>query len=69
MVNSQYFLNFAIQSQMLSEIEKDFTRFGTRICQELEPLAEECETRPPTLQTLDPWGKRIDSVGNYINKL
>jgi hypothetical protein len=48
---------------MMTEVEQDLSRFGSRICNELEPLAEECEARPPQLQTLDPWGKRIDAVG------
>lgn len=49
--------------QILQEQESDFTRFGERICNELEPLADQCEAYPPYLEQFDSWGNRVDKVG------
>lgn len=43
-------------------IAQELEKFGTRVHDELEPLAQEAEKNPPQHIPYDPWGKRIDHI-------
>lgn len=44
------------------EIDSDLNRFGKRVQELLEPLAQVAERNPPVHVPYDPWGKRIDHI-------
>lgn len=48
--------------EVFEELERDLSRFGDRVLEEMEPLAREAETNPPVHVPFDPWGKRIDEI-------
>lgn len=45
-----------------SELEADLARFGQRVVDELELLAQEAERNEPMHIPYDAWGKRIDEI-------
>ncbi|KAF8784250.1 Acyl-CoA dehydrogenase family member 11 like protein [Argiope bruennichi] len=44
------------------EISQDLKQFGQRIINEIDDLGWECELNPPTLETQDVWGRRVDDL-------
>jgi len=51
-----------LPSDMLKDIESDLLRFGSRVLNEMESLAQEAEAHLPVHVPYDPWGKRIDVI-------
>jgi putative acyl-CoA dehydrogenase len=58
----QNYLRRIIPKDMLSNIESDLIRFGSKVSQEMETLSQEAESNPPVHVPYDPWGKRIDHI-------
>ena len=58
----QDYLRNIIPAQNWQEIQKDLSRFGGRVIDEMEALAKEAESQPPVHIPYDPWGKRIDEI-------
>jgi putative acyl-CoA dehydrogenase len=58
----QNYLRRIIPKDMLSDIESDLIRFGSKVSQEMETLSQEAEGNPPVHVPYDPWGKRIDHI-------
>jgi putative acyl-CoA dehydrogenase len=56
------YLGRLLPKEVLAFVEKDLTRFGERVRDELEVLANEAEREHPVHVPYDPWGKRIDHV-------
>lgn len=58
----QSYLKRHLPSQYFQEIHDDLSRFGRRVCNEIDDKGLECEEQPPTLTHFDAWGNRIDRV-------
>ncbi|GBL82368.1 Acyl-CoA dehydrogenase family member 11 [Araneus ventricosus] len=58
----QSFLNHYVPKEVNVEISQDLKQFGDRIINEIDDLGWECELYPPTLETQDVWGRRIDDL-------
>lgn len=43
-------------------VQKDLTRFGERIVNEIDPLGLECEREKPFIEQVDAWGKTINRL-------
>lgn len=49
---------------VFQEVDTDLTRLGDRVQNEIEELGYQCEVNEPVLHQFDPWGKRVDNLGN-----
>ncbi|XP_055927437.1 acyl-CoA dehydrogenase family member 11-like [Argiope bruennichi] len=58
----QSFLNHYVPKEVSIEISQDLKQFGQRIINEIDDLGWECELNPPTLETQDVWGRRVDDL-------
>ncbi|CAL1261840.1 unnamed protein product [Larinioides sclopetarius] len=58
----QSFLNHYVPKEVNLEISQDLKQFGDRIISEIDDLGWECELNPPTLETQDVWGRRVDDL-------
>lgn len=56
------YLQNIFPAEFFKEIEKDLSRFGARVVDEMEALAQKAEAQPPVHVPYDPWGKRIDEI-------
>lgn len=56
------YLKRLLPSAIFNEIEFDLKRFGSRVLNEMEPLAQEAEASLPVHIPFSPWGKRIDHI-------
>lgn len=65
------YLKHIIPTKDWPTIEKDLSRFGQRVVDEMEALAAEAESLPPIHVPYNPWGKRVDdiTVSHAWNKL
>ncbi|KAK6031390.1 Ras family protein, partial [Ostertagia ostertagi] len=44
------------------KVEKDLSRFGERIVEEIDRLGRICELNQPKLEQFDAWGRRVDEL-------
>ncbi|GIX67644.1 acyl-CoA dehydrogenase family member 11 [Caerostris extrusa] len=60
------FLRHYVPKEINEEISQDLQLFGDRIVNEIDYLGWECEVNPPTLETQDVWGRRVDELKTSV---
>lgn len=61
-VTLQKYLRRHMPAKVYAEIYPDLERFGHRVATDILELHRECDRNPPTLESFDSWGKRIDKI-------
>lgn len=51
-----------LTSDQYKKVEKDLTRFGARLCDDILKMSIDVEENPPKLISFDPWGRRLDHI-------
>ncbi|KAK5986218.1 hypothetical protein GCK32_004917 [Trichostrongylus colubriformis] len=55
-------LRRVLPDQDYKKVEKDLSRFGARIVNEIDRLGRMCEVNQPKLEQFDAWGRRVDQL-------